>query len=90
MHTASLGRQMGSSQHKSPHQARAFRRGHDVVTNAKYVFSRTYIYLKWLHQPEPLSAHLSARWADLTIRLVLKANRMHCGMLIKNKSNFLH
>ena len=26
---------MGSSQHKSPHQARAFRRGHDVVTSAE-------------------------------------------------------
>ena len=48
---------MGSSQHKSPYQARDFRRGIDVVTSAEMsqsrrtqrrsnVFSRTNIYLK--------------------------------------------
>ena len=31
---------MGSSQHKSPHQARAFRRGLDVVTSAEISRSR--------------------------------------------------
>ena len=40
MHTASFGRRDGSSQHKSPHQARAFRRGLDVVTCAEISPSR--------------------------------------------------
>ena len=31
---------MGASQHKSPHQARAFRRGLDVVTSAEISQSR--------------------------------------------------
>ena len=46
------GREIGSSQKKSAHQARAFRRGLGVVTNAeivlkmKYVCSDTNISLK--------------------------------------------
>ena len=36
MHTASLESEMGSSQHKWPHQARAFMRGLNVVTSSRH------------------------------------------------------
>ena len=78
---------MGSSQHKSPHQARAFRRGLDVVTCAEMNPSRRTKDAVCIFSYEYLSETVrssyavkcmgeSARWADLTIRLLVKANSM--------------
>ena len=78
---------MGSSQHKSPHQARAFRQGLDVVTSAEIRPSRctkdavcifSYEYLSETEKSSCAVKRIeeSARWADLIIRLVVKANRM--------------
>ena len=78
---------MGSSQHKSPHQARAFRRGLDVVTSAEIrpscrtndaVCNFSYDYLSEAAKSNCAVKRIgeSARWADLTIRLVVKANSM--------------
>ena len=87
MHTASLGRRDGSSQHKSLHQARAFRRGLDVVTSAEISPSRLLndavciILYEYLFETTKSSGAVkrfgeSGRWADLTIRLVVEANSM--------------
>ena len=75
---------MGSSRHKSPHQALAFRRGHDVVLRSAhlaiptmpYALSRTNICRKIVKSNCAVKRRLweCARWADLTIRLVVKAN----------------
>ena len=68
-HSIERGRlecEMSSSQHKSPHQARAFVRGVDVVTSAE-------INSAVKHVRE------SARGADLTIRRPVKANIMSVG-----------
>ena len=63
---------MGSSQHKSPHQAQAFRRGLDVVT----IFSCEYLSETAKSNCAVKRIEESARWADLTIRLVVEANSM--------------
>ena len=66
---------MGSSQHKSPHQARAFRRGIHVVTSAKISLSRCTDDAVCIFLSEYLSETAksnyavkcigeSARWAD--------------------------
>ena len=80
--------EMCSYQGKSPHQARAFRRGFDLVTSAKmspsrrnptmqYVFSHKNIFLKRQNQIKQFSVILmSARWAYLNISLVVKANSL--------------
>ena len=89
MHTASLGRRDG---HKSPHQARAFRRGLDVVTSAEIRPSRrtndavcffSYEYLSETAKSNCAVKRMeeSARWADLTIRLVVEANCMSARKL---------
>ena len=76
---------MGSSQHKSPHQARAFRRGTDVVTSAEISPSRrtndavcifSYEYLSKTAKSNFAVKRIrgSARWADFTIRPTVNAN----------------
>ena len=79
--------EMGSSQHKSPQQARAFRRGIPVVTSAENSPSRhtndavcifSYEYLSETTKSNCAMKRFgqSARWADLTIHFVVKANSM--------------
>ena len=79
--------EMGSSQHKSPHQARASRRALDVVTSAEISPSRlpndavcifSYEYLSETVKSNYAVKRIgeSVRWAGLTIRLVVKANSM--------------
>ena len=74
---------MGLSVHKSPHQSRAFRRG--LVTSAEISPSRrtndavcifSYEYLSETEKPNCAEKRIgeSARWDDLTIRLVVKVN----------------
>ena len=47
----------------------------------QYVFSRTYIYLKRQNQTDLVKRFIeSARWADLTIRFVMKANSMSASI----------
>ena len=66
------GREIGSSQKKSPHQARAFRRGLDV-----YVLIQIFLLNDKLVSPVAMKRiGESAIWADLTIRLAMKANIM--------------
>ena len=78
---------MGSSQHKSPHQALAFRRGLDVVTCAEMSpYRRTkdavcIFSYEYLSETAKLNCAVkrigeSARRADLTIRLAVKASNM--------------
>ena len=82
---ASLGRRDGLISAQSPHQSRAFRRGRDVVTIAEISSSRrtndavcifSYEYLSKTGKSNCTVKRIgeSARWADLTIRLVVKAN----------------
>ena len=80
---------MGSSRHKSPHQALAFRRGHDVVTSAEISPSRhtndAVCIISYEYLSETVKSNCAvkrrlwecARWADLTIRLVVKANSVN-------------
>ena len=79
--------EIGSSQHKSPHQARAFGRGLDVVTSAEIsplrrtndavcIFSYEYLSETAKSNCAVKRIGESARWDDLTIRLVVKANSM--------------
>ena len=82
---------MGSSQHKSPHHDRAFRRGLDGVTSAEISQSRrtqrcSMYFLVPIFEVVKLKLTVkrigeSARWADLTIRLIVKANSMSARML---------
>ena len=78
---------MGSSQHKSPHQARAFRRGLDVVTCAEISQSRRTNDAVCIFSYEYLSETAKSTWAvkrraesaiwdDLTIRPIVKTNSM--------------
>ena len=79
--------EMGSSQHKSPHQVRALRQGLDVVTSAEISpYRRTndaFSLLSYEYISETSKSNCavkrfgeSAKWPDLTIRLVVKANSM--------------
>ena len=73
MHTASLGRRDGLiSAQVPPHQALD-------VPMMPYAFSSTNIYLKWLCRKSTCAVKCigeSARWADHTMHLVVKANSM--------------
>ena len=73
--------EMGSSQHKSPHQARALRRVLDVVKSAQISPSRrtndavcmfSYEYLSEMAKSNCVVKRIgeTVRWSDLTIRLV--------------------
>ena len=46
------------------------------TSDAVYVFSRTNIYLKQQNQAAVKRLRESVRWADLTIRFVVKANSL--------------
>ena len=79
--------EMGSSQHKSPHEARAFRRGLYMVTSAEIspsavrnaavcIFSYEYISETAKSNWTVKRIGERAGWTDLTIRLVVKVNNM--------------
>ena len=84
------------SQHKSPHQPQVFRRGLYVVTSAEISLSRrtkdavcifSYEYLSEAAKSNSAVKRIhgireSARWADLTIRLIVKANSMSARRMV--------
>ena len=83
---------MGSSQHKSPHEARAFRRGLHVVTIAEIgpsrrtndavcIFSYEYLSETAKSNCEVKRIGESARWASLTITC-RSENQQHALLLL--------
>ena len=102
MHTASLGRRDRLISAQVTHQARAFRRGLDVVTSAEISPSRRTQHAVCIFSYESieggkieLSSKVNyfgenARWADLTIRLVVKANSMSARMCCLYHTCLMH
>ena len=73
--------EIGSFQHKSPHQARAFRRGIDVMTLILPYQRCSMYFLVQISEMAKLNRSVkcigeNVRWADLTIRFVVKTISM--------------
>ena len=80
--------EMGSFQLKSPHQARAFRLGPDVVTSTQRCCMYFLVRITICNGKSNWAVKRfgeSARWANLTIRLVLKTNSMSARNVLKFK-----